>query len=209
MAGQIFGRIHNQNCCCGVCPGCCFPVDEYGEPVNIPFAIDAPGCSCDGVTGEFVPLAIQGSGASCGVCGSYGYDTAIEVTGQFWNPDGMGGCDLTPVCIITICMVLHCDIEYGIADDAGNAECCRRMRLEVGVPYLFTGENEPSTDPACVGGDTVFRGYVGPDSCSCVDVLSAIFSLAKFEPIVQTNPDCGDVQPCVPDCAFSGIRVII
>ena len=177
--------------------------------MNIPFEIDAPGCSFDGLTGEFIPLAIEGTEAGCGICGSYGYDTALQVPGSFYNPNPPEDCDLVPGCIITMCIVLKCDDAYGIDDDTGNGECCRRMRLEVGVPYEFNGENESSTEPSCIGGDTIFRGWVGPDSCSCVDGLSAIFPLAKFEPIVQSDPFCGEVQPCVPECDFSGIRLII
>ena len=207
--GGPFGKIVHKQCCCGgICPGCCMPVDEYGNAVEIPFEVDAPGCALDGFTGVFDPLAVGGESGPCGICGSWGYALALDFTGKFWMSDGMGGCDLVPVCDITICMILTCDLTLGIADDAGNDECCRRIRLQVSTPYEFAGANQDSL-PTCTGGVSIWGIAVGPDSCSCSGGFSAIFSLGMLTPIDQVDPQCGTVPPCVPDCDMTGLRILI
>ena len=114
MGATIFGKIHNKKCCCSPgCTGCCFPADLS----PIPFAIDAPGCSLDGYTDNLVEEAVDPTQHACGVCGSYILSTAFSVPGQFWNPDGMGGCDLIPACAITFCVRLICD---GVAHPLGS-----------------------------------------------------------------------------------------
>ena len=193
--------------CCGGCPGCCMPVDEFGTPVDIPFEVDAPGCTTDGVTGVFNPLALSDVTGSCGVCGVWGYDGLLEIQGSFWMFNGID-CDLVPGCTIQICMILDCDTEHDVPDDPGNAECCRRLRLYVATDYEFAGATDNGGTGQCVG--KRWETYLGPSSCSCTDgVLSAIFDLGILNPVAKVDPECGTVQPCVPDCDMTGLRIII
>lgn len=209
MGATIFGRIHNKNCCCdNGCPGCCMPTDAFGDPVDVPFEIDAPGCSFDGTTGTFNPLALSDVAGGCGICGTWGFDGVLSIPGSFWNPDGMGGCDLVPGCAIQVCMFLNCDTEHGIADDAENGQCCRRMRLYVASDYNFAGATDNGGNGQCVG--KRYETWLSPTSCACTDgVLSAVFSLGILEPLTATDPQCGEVQPCVPECPLSGVTVVI
>lgn len=208
MGATIFGKIHKKNCCCaGACPGCCMPVDEGGNAVDIPFEVDAPGCALDGFTGVFNPLAVAGVSGACGICGTWGYSLTLEVPGQFWNFNGIG-CDLVPACQVVWCMLLTCQVEQGVADDPDNSACCRRMRLYVASTYDFSGATPNNGGGACGPGQDYER-WIGPDSCACVGGLSAIFSIGFLNPLPQVDPQCGLVQPCVPDCDMTGIRILI
>lgn len=207
MSGP-FGKIHNKNCCCGnLCPGCCMPVDGDGNAIDIPFEVDAPGCAIDGTTGSFNPLAVEGTAKACGICGTWGYSLTLEVSGQFWNFNGVD-CDLIPACVVNWCMYLFCDNEYTVSDDPADSACCRRLRMYVAATYDFTGATDNGDTGACSPGHQYER-YIGPDSCSCVSGLSAIFSLGFLNPLTQVDPQCGTVQPCVPDCDMTGIRILI
>lgn len=207
MAG-LFGQPEWLKCCCeGTCPGCCMPVDEDGNALPIPFEIDAPGCAIDGFTGEFDPLALSDVAGQCGICGTWGYGSYLSITGSLWNFNGID-CDLIPGCALQICMFLNCDTEHGIEDDQENGTCCRRMRLYVATTYRFDGATNNNGTGQCSG--LSYETWLSPDSCECSDnVLSAIFSLGILDPATETNPECGEVQPCVPDCAMSGIKVLI
>lgn len=184
-------------CCCG-CPGCCMPVDEFGDPVDIPFSISAPGCTIDGFTGVFTPLAIEGSPTACGICGVWGYTTALDVPGEFWMPDGIGGCALAPGCIQSFCMILKCSADHAEADDTGQNACCRRLRLQISASYAWAGSVYGSGTGSCVGLDNVKE--VPPDSCDCDTDVSAVFSF-DLTPLNESDPDCGNVPPCVLECA--------
>jgi len=206
--GELFGKPEYVKCCCGNdCNGCCFPADAS----PIAFEIDAPGCPLDGYTDELIEEAVDPTEHTCGLCGSYILSTAFEVPGKFYNPDGEGGCDLVPACSITFCVRLLCDYEpYGEVDTVGGDTCCKKLRLLVAVPYEFDGGTFGDGGLDCLGGANVWYGYVAPESCSCEGGLSAIFSLAKFEPkaISETCPP-GLVQPCVPDCDMSNLKLVI
>lgn len=182
------------------------PVDAEGNPIGIPFEVVAPGCPIDGLTGVFDPLALSAAGGPCGPCGTWGYAGRLEIPGKFWNFDGIS-CDLIPVCTIEICMTLTCDATQGIDDDSSNEACCRRMRLYVATTYNFAGATNNGGAGACAG--LPYEIWLGPDSCTCGGGLSAIFSLGVLTPLAVVNPNCGLVQPCVPDCDMSGIKVVI
>ena len=206
---ELFGD-NRKKCCCGEgCTGCCFPADLS----PIPFAIDAPGCDdLDGYTDNLVEEAVDPTQHACGICGSYVLSTAFSVPGQFWNPDGMGGCDLIPACAITFCVRLICDGDaHGELDTPGGGECCKKLRLLVAVPYEFEGGIEGDGGLGCLGGVNLWHDYVAPSSCSCEGGLSAIFPLGRFVPKAtdDTCPPGPLVQPCVPDCDMSTISLVI
>lgn len=174
------------------------PVDEFGDPIDIPFSISAPGCTIDGFTGVFTPLAVEGGPTACGVCGVWGYTTAIDIPGEFYIPDGMGGCDLTPGCIQSFCMLLTCSATHADADDTGQDACCRRLRLEVSATYAFAGSTYGASTGSCSGLDNVDEFL--PDSCDCDPDVSAVFSFNVY-PLSLVDPSCGTVPPCVLECA--------
>lgn len=211
--GGLFGDVHEKlkECCCGPgCTGCCFPTDEMGNPANIPFEIDAPGCALDGYTDELIPEAIANSTYPCGLCGSYALSTAFSVPGLQWMPNPPDGCDLSVECSITFCVRLVCDgLTHGETSPPAGGECCRGLRLLVSVPYEFEGAVYAPGDLSCLGGVDIWQGYVAPDSCTCEGGLSAIFSLAKFVPLAKNDPECGNVQPCVPQCDMSLLKLVI
>lgn len=182
------------------------PVDDDGNAIDIPFEVDAPGCAIDGFTGVFNPLAVEGAPHACGICGTWGYSLTLEVSGKFYNFNGMD-CDLVPACSIVWCMFLTCADTQGITDDPADSACCRRMRMLVGSTYNFAGATV--NEAGACGPGFSYEKWIGPDSCSCVDGLSAIFSLGFLNPSTHVDPECGVVQPCVPDCDMTGIRILI
>lgn len=183
-------------CGCGEgCPGCCMPVDGEGTPIDIPFEISAPGCTIDGLTGVFNPLALDGANGPCGLCGIWAYSAFLDIPGSFYNPPEP--CELVPGCIQTFCMILACRATPDAQDDPSQNACCRRIRLQVWATFEFSGSTLLlPTQGDCPG---EFYREFRPQSCSCTGGLSAIFDF-NLSTLVKSSEICGNVPECVLEC---------
>lgn len=201
--GSVFSKkkaLLDCNCgCTGACQGCCMPVDEEGVPIDIPFEISAPGCSIDGLTGVFNPLALDGANGPCGLCGIWGYSAYLDIPGEFYNPSGVEGepCDLVPGCIQTFCMILACQSTPGAIDNPSQNLCCRRLRLQVWATFEFPGASILLPTQSDCPGD--FYREFNPRSCSCQGGVSALFEFNLYT-LTKNSPLCGNVPECVLEC---------
>jgi hypothetical protein len=207
--------VRCKQCSCRdtACPGCCFDLINAGQDfAPIPFEVSAPSCSSiDGATGTFTDDALEPQGKQCGSCGSFSwtgpYETEIFISSVFYNPDGMGGCDVVVGDGLTIRLALYCDAEMGVSDNLASPLCCGRLRLICGTTY----ETVASDPNLVIGGLGSYITVIEPESCSC-DPLSAVFSLCRLTPKPQTNPSPECPFPPgyeVPSCDLCGVEVVL
>lgn len=177
--GQLFGRKHNKNCCCGGgCVGCCF-CSQF-PATNADYIIDAPNCaSLDGATGN-VSGPDTGVPTGCGSCVSLVNSlTTHNIPTHVWDdslPDN--GCVPQPGAEFQFRFILRCDENQD--DTETNPEtteaCCRNVRLVV----------------VDAGTDSIQR-IIAPLSCSCDPEtgMMAIFSIESLFPDCTTFYDSG------------------
>ena len=200
-------------CCCGVCVGCCTPVD-YTNPLypggvveDVPFEFVAPNCpELDGDVGFFDPINPTGSViGSCGPCGSFLGQNVAVLAGARKNP--VVTCELTP-CSIQICLILECD--PGQSSIPGLDFCCSRLRLWIGTTET-QAEDDGSRPLGATSLDCTSWKKVNPTQCSCAGGLSARFPFAiNFVcPKYTVGPCAGEDNCCKVTCDLTNAEVVL
>jgi hypothetical protein len=217
--------VGTRRCCCNpgeFCYGCCFPLEELGQPINLNFEISAPNClDIDESTGLF--LREEGTnqiGTDCGNCLCYTTDPATPlpvVNGSTFEVlDDV--CSPTP-CARSLGFYLMCDRQVSIVDD-GNAAtdpCCQDIKLL--VAYDIGGDvvgDRPRPQNICrdfiLSDGLLIEALIelSPISCECEDEetdfilvydLSSLAFLCTTE--FEGGPCDGELNCCVPTaCTF-------
>jgi hypothetical protein len=218
--GQLFGRKHNKNCCCGDvgCLGCCLPITDNPAPydvvmANIPWEVVSASCpSVDGITGEFVPIDPTAPGIGpCGYCMTYCVPEATFIT----IPAALRVPFPPPVnCLLSPCS--HGDLKLVLeCNDDASLDCCNRIRLWVGMTVsggILVGDTGEIPPGEC-GGSATSWVKLAPSSCTCEGGLSAEFSLSGLQiecDEVWVGGEC-DGQPkcCSITCDLSDMKIVI
>jgi len=204
-----------MSCCCGVCVGCCLPVDytvpQYPDGVvsDIPFEFVAPNCpALNGVGNVFTPVnPTSATRGSCGPCISYLGQNATVLSGS--RRMEMGAvCFQTP-CSINVCLILDCGADE--IPVPGLDACCSRLRLWVGTSDK---QAEDIGDKPAAAGSLSCTSWkkVEPSHCSCAgNTVSARFPFSiTFDcPPFTTGPCAGQSTCCGVTCDLTDAEVVI
>ena len=200
-------------CCCGVCVGCCTPVDytvpQYpgGVVQDVPFEFSAPNCAeLDGDTGIFEPVNPTGSVIGvCGPCGSFLGQNVVVLSGTRRSP--LITCGFTP-CSVNVCLILECNQTEPPLP--GLALCCSRLRLWIGTSETQTEDNG-SRPPGAASFSCTSWKRVNPSQCSCAGGLSARFPFAlNFTcPKYASGPCAGEDDCCKVNCNLTDAEIVI
>ena len=191
MGATIFGKKHNQACCCGgACVGCCFCVTE--PATNVDYVIDAPNCAAiDGATGNISGPDVVGD-TVCGSCAAFPNSSTSHAIPTFVWDDSLpdNGCVPQLGAEFQFKFLLSCDQNRPESETDPNTTetCCRNVRLLVYDAALIT----------------LYR-TIAPSSCSCDPLtgMMAIFDISVLYPEC-TSFYVGGVCDGLPTCAQLG-----